>query len=192
MDHYVPKRRIPVTLWSRELQGVAAQVFLDLDARGAHHPTLLDMLNHSTPFLPVVVGEDGRVHLFRRQHLARVTPGRQAIPSDLYSRGFEEWREERAEVSLADGTRLSGRVWMPLERETQRISDFLNALGSRFFVLITPSGTHFVNAASVVHVELDEGAGAPLGERASQSETRAEGTRDGDGTRPTVADTRPR
>jgi hypothetical protein len=30
-------------------------------------------------------------------------------------------------------------------------------------VLITPAGTHFVNASAVVQVELDEGAGAPLG-----------------------------
>ena len=66
-------------------------------------------------------------------------------------------------LALADGTRLAGRVWMPLERQSQRLSDFLNQLGSRFFVLITPAGTHFVNASAVVQVELDEGAGAPLG-----------------------------
>jgi hypothetical protein len=163
MDHYIPKRRVPVTLWTRELDGVAAHVFLDLDARGERHPTLLDMLNQSHPFLPVVVGDEGRVHLFRRTHLVRVTPGRQALASDLYARGFREWREERVELALADGTRLAGRVWMPLERQSQRLSDFLNQLGSRFFVLITPAGTHFVNASAVVQVELDEGAGAPLG-----------------------------
>src|SRR5262245_45037928 len=43
MDHYIPKRRIPVTLWMGELQGVAGQLFLDLDAEGGHHPTLVGM-----------------------------------------------------------------------------------------------------------------------------------------------------
>jgi hypothetical protein len=158
MDHHVPKRRIAVTLWSHDRQGMAAHVFLDLDARGEHHPTVLDMLNQSTPFLPVVVGDEGRVHLVRRQHLVRVTSGRDAIASDLYARGFREWREERVEVLLSEGTRLAGRVWMPIERDTQRLSDFLNVLGSQFFVLITPTGTHLVNASAVSRIELDEAA----------------------------------
>ncbi len=41
MDHYIPKRRVPVTLWSRDLQGVAGALFLDLDATGVRHQTLL-------------------------------------------------------------------------------------------------------------------------------------------------------
>ena len=162
MDHYVPKRRIPATLWTGDRRDVAGWLFLDFDARGAQHPTLLDTLNLSTTFLPVVVGEEGRVHLFRRDQLLRVTPSRHVTSSDLFARGFQEWREERADVTLVDGTRLTGRVWMPLERESQRLSDFLNLLGARFFVLITPNGTQFVNAAAVAEVGLDESAGAPL------------------------------
>ncbi len=162
MDHYVPKRRIAVTLWTSDSQGVPGHLFLDLDARGSQHPTLLDMLNLSTPFLPVIVGDEGRVHLFRRERLTRVTPARQTLQSDLYARGFQEWREEFADVSLAEGTRLQGRIWIPLERPTERLSDFLNRMNGRFFVIVTPSGTTFVNAAAVASVELNEGAGAPL------------------------------
>ena len=162
MDHYVPKRRIPATLWTGDRRDVAGWLFLDLDAPGGQNPTLLDALNLSAPFLPVVVGDEGRVHLFRRDQLLRVTPSRHVMPSDLYARGFQEWREERADVMLVDGTHLSGRVWMPLERASQRLSDFLNHLGTRFFVLITPNGTQFVNAIAVAEVGLDEGAGAPL------------------------------
>jgi hypothetical protein len=162
MDHYVPKRRIAVTLWTGDQQGVAGQLFLDLDAHGSHHPTLLDMLNLSTPFLPVVVGDEGRIHLYRRDRLTRVTPSRQSIPSDLYARGFHEWRDERADLTLVDGTRMTGKVWIPLERSTERLSDFLNRSNGRFFVIVTASGTQFVNASAVTAVELDEGAGAPL------------------------------
>jgi hypothetical protein len=60
MDHYIPKRRIPVTLWSSDLPGVAGSIFIDLDAAGNQHQTLLEKLNESARFLPVAVGpEDG-------------------------------------------------------------------------------------------------------------------------------------
>ena len=63
---------------------------------------------------------------------------------------------------MADGAALSGRIWMPLQRESQRISDFLNQAGGEFFALITPIATHLVNSVSVVDVKLSESAGAPL------------------------------
>ena len=162
MDHYIPKRRIPVTLWSDDLDGVAGQIFLDLDSSGNRHQTILEKLNESARFLPVAMGEEGRIHLFNRARLTRVVPAKHVLHSDVFTRGFEPWREERAELVLTDGAHLSGRVWMPLERETQRLSDFMNQTGAGFFVLITLTGLHLVSAASVVEMELSESAGAPL------------------------------
>lgn len=162
MDYYIPKRRIPVTLWSSELQGASGQIFLDLDSTGNRHQTILEKLNESSPFLPVAMGDDGRIHLFNRRRLSRIVPGRQVLQSDVFARGFEPWREERADLVLTDGAHLSGRVWMPLERETQRLSDFLNQCASGFFVLITHSGLHLINTATVVELALAESAGAPL------------------------------
>jgi hypothetical protein len=162
MDHYIPKRRIPVTLWSDQLPGVSGTMFLDLDASGSRHQTILERLNQSSPFLPLGIGDEGRVHLVQRQRLTRVSPARQVLHSDVYTRGFQPWREERAQVVLCDGARLAGRVWMPLARETQRLSDYLNAIGPSFFVMITGSGLHLVHAAAVVDVELEESLGAPL------------------------------
>ena len=65
MDHYIPKRRIPVTLWSDQLQGVPGRVFLDLDPLGSKHQTILERLNESSLFLPVGMGDEGRI-LFRK------------------------------------------------------------------------------------------------------------------------------
>lgn len=162
MDHYIPKRRIPVTIWSGDRQGIPGYVFLDLDAASHQHQTILQKLNESAPFLPVAVGEDGRSHLFNKRRLTRVTAGRQVIQSDIFSRGFLPWREEETEIVLMDGTQLSGKVWMPLQRETQRVSDYLNQIGDGFFVLLSSSGVHLVNAAAVSEVALSESAGAPL------------------------------
>ena len=162
MDHYIPKRRIPVTLWSGHLTGLQGWVFLDLDAAGNRHQTVLGKLNESSGFLPVAVGEEGRIHLVNKARLSRLTTGRNVIQSDVFSRGFQPWREEEAEVALDDGTLIAGRIWMPLQRETQRLSDFMNQRQGDFIVLVTPISVHLINSDSVVALQLRESAGAPL------------------------------
>jgi hypothetical protein len=162
MDHYIPKRRIPVTLWSSDLAGLQGWIFLDLDAAGNRHQTLLEKLNEASRFLPVAVGDEGRIQLVNKERVSRLTTGRQVIQSDVFARGFQPWREEEAEVALADGTQLAGRIWMPLQRESQRISDFMNQRGDEFFALIRPVSVHLVNTGAVVCIKLSESAGAPL------------------------------
>jgi hypothetical protein len=162
MDHYIPKRRVPVTLWSRDLQGVSASLFLDLDASGARHQTIVEKLNESSPFLPAAVGEEGRIHLFNKSRIARVTPGRLVLQSDVFARGFQPWREEEAEVVLADGLSLQGKVWMPLQRESQRLSDYMNQQVAGFFVVLTAVGPHLVHPSGVVELRLSESAGASV------------------------------
>jgi len=162
MDHYIPKRRIPVTLWSDDLQGLQGWVFLDLDAAGNRHQTVLEKLNETSRFLPVAIGDDGRIQLVNKHRVSRVTTGRQVIQSDVFARGFQPWREEGAEVAIDDGTTLVGRIWMPLQRESQRISDFMNQRGWEYFALITPIAVHLINTGAVVGIQLSESAGAPL------------------------------
>ena len=164
MDHYIPKRRVPVTLWSDSVQAVQGQLFLDLDATRKRHQTILERLNESTVFLPLAVGEEGRTCLFNKSAVVRVTVGRHVIQSDVYARGFQPWREEEADVQFSDGTSLSGKIWMPLERESQRLSDFMNRQGAGFFVLTTQTGLHLVNATAVARITLSESSGAPLGD----------------------------
>ncbi len=162
VDHYVPKRRIQVVLWSDEFKGWPGQIFLDLDGSGHRHQSILEKLNERCRFLPVAVGEAGQIHLVNKAKLSRVTPGPTVISTDVLARGFGEVREELAEIKLEDQVTLQGRLWMPLQRETQRVSDFLNMQGSNFFALLTPTNIHLVNAASVLVVKLAEWAGAPL------------------------------
>jgi hypothetical protein len=162
MDHYIPKRRVSVTLWSRDLQGVVGSLFLDLDASGVRHQTILEKLNESSPFLPVAVGEEGRIHLFNKSRLVRVTPGRLVLQTDVFTRGFQPWREEETEVVLADGLTLQGKVWMPLQRESQRLSDFMNQQVGGFFVVLTSVGPHLVHPTGVVGLRLSESAGVSV------------------------------
>ena len=162
MNPYIPKRRVPVTLATRDRAEARGDVFLDLDPTGVQHQTILAKLNDTMRFLPVAVGPEGLIQLYHKSKLARVTAGPEVLPSDVFNRGFLPWREEEAEVWLSDGTSSTGRVWMPLERPTQRISDFLNRRGSEFFVLLTSRDVQLVNSEAVVRVDLTESAGAPL------------------------------
>lgn len=175
MDLYVPKRRVSVVLWSDELHGFNGQIFLDMDHAGKRHQTILERLNERSRFLPVAVGEAGQIHLVNKEKLTRVAPGPRVISTDILSRGFGPARDELAEVRLVDGVALHGRLWMPLQRETQRVSDFLNMQGSSFFALLTPTTIHLVNAAAVMLVKLAECAGAPLGEADGEVEWRPAG-----------------
>ena len=161
MDHYIPKRRVPVTLWSTGLEAVAAQLFLDLDPATRCHQTILAKLDESSPFLPAAVGEEGRIHLFNKRRILRMTPGRGAILADVFSRGFHPWREEQAELTLLEGTTLSGKVWMPMARESQRLSDYMNQL-SGFLVLLTTVGPHLVHPRGIAELRLAERAAEPI------------------------------
>lgn len=168
MDHYLPKRRVSVTLWSHDLRGVEGQVFLDLDPAGNQHQTVWARLNESSRFLPVAVGPQGRIELHNKARLIRVTADSSVLQSDVFTRGFAPWREEEAEVWLSDSTAVSGRVWMPMERPTQRISDFMNQRNWEFFVLLVGREVQLVNSAAVVRMDLTECAGAPLVSRDSR------------------------
>ena len=161
MDHYIPKRRIPVTLWSSDLPGLPGSIFLDLDAAGNQHQTLIEKLNESARFLPVAVGPEGRIHLVHKRRVTRVTAGRHVVQTDVFARGFRPWREEPVEILLSDATTISGRMWMPLERASQRISDFMNE-GAEFVAVLTPIAVHLVNTAAIVSLQVEEVAGAPL------------------------------
>ena len=163
MDHYIPKRRVPVALWSNDRQRAEGHVFLDLDPAGKGHQTILAKLNEASRFLPVAIGPQGLIQLYNKSSLVRVTAGTDVLQSDVFNRGFLPWREEEAEVWLSDGTSVSGRVWMPLERPTQRISDFMNQRGWEFFVLHTSRDVQLVSSAAVERMALSETAGAPLG-----------------------------
>ena len=156
MDHYIPKRRIAVSLWLAGSCELEASLYLDLDPSGTRHQTILTKLNENSRFLPVATGEEGRTQLVLKSRLVRVTAGPQVLSADVYTRGFQPWREESAEVWLEGGERIEGRVWTPLERPLQRLSDFMNHLGRGFFVMLTPAGVRLINSEGVQRMALAE------------------------------------
>jgi len=161
MDHYIPKRRLPICYWSADTGASEGRIFLDLDPAGSRHQTILAKLNSPSRFVAVATGPDGRIELINRSRLLRIVPGPDVLQSDVFTRGFAPSREEDAEVWLTDGSSVTGRVWMPLERPSQRISDFMNQRGREFFVLLQGREIHLVNAGAVARMAIAESAGAP-------------------------------
>ena len=96
MDHYIPKRRVPISLWSADIGAAEGQIFLDLDPSGSRHQTILAKLNSPSRFLPVATGPDGRIELVNRVRLLRLVPGPDVLQSDVFTRGFTPSREEDA------------------------------------------------------------------------------------------------
>ena len=84
------------------------------------------------------------------------------LASDLYTRGFQPSREENAQVWFNDGSNVTGRIWMPLERPTQRVSDYMNSRGWEYFVLLAGGAVQLVNATLVARMQLTESAEAPF------------------------------
>lgn len=162
MDRYIPKRRVPVRLWTNDVRGVEGRIFLDLDPAGSSHQTILAKLNEPSRFLPVATGPEGFIQLFHKSRLVRMVPGAGVLQADVFARGFQPCREEEAEVWLSDGTSVSGRVWMPLERPSQRVSDYMNQRGAEFFVLVSGGDVQLVSTGAVTRMALAESAGAPL------------------------------
>lgn len=169
MDHHIPKRRVPVTYWCSERGEAHGQIFLDLDPTGGRHRTVLAWLNSPSRFIPVVTGPDGRIELVDRSRWRRLVPGPEVSQSDVFAYGVSPWREEDAEVWLTDGSSMVGRIRMPLERPTQRLSDFLNRLGSDWFVLRQGPVTHLVNGAAVTRVVPMPADAAPRTSRGSRT-----------------------
>ena len=169
MDHHIPKRRVPITFWCADRGEAHGQIFLDLDPTGGRHRTVLAWLNSPSRFIPVAMDPDGRIELVLRSRWLRLVPGPDVAQSDVFAHGMAPWREEDAEVWLTDGSSMVGRVRMPLERPTQRLSDFLNRLGSDWFVLRQGPVTQLVNGAAVVRVAPIPADVAPRTSRGSRT-----------------------
>lgn len=168
MDHRIPKRRVPVSFWCTDRGAAEGRILLDLDPTGRRHPTILSRLNSPSRFIPVETGPDGRVELCNRSRWLRLVPGPDVPADDVFAPGRGPSREEETDVWLTDGSRLSGRIWMPLERPTQRLSDFVNQRPDAFIVLRRDREVQLLNVAAVARMGWAGGGDAPRTSRGSR------------------------
>jgi len=111
--------------------------------------TPLDMLNRPEGFFPFRPKSDGAAILLVTKARTVTLAIPRATASEDPAR-MSAARTGRLEVTLADGSHLSGWVTIELPEHHSRLLDYLNATGEPFFAVSTADEIHLVNRAHVL------------------------------------------
>ncbi len=116
--------------------------------------TPLDMLNRAEGFFPFrpkndgAGGPGGAILLVTKARTVTLTIPRTTASEDPAR--MSAARTGRLEVTLADGSHLSGWVTIELPEHHSRLLDYLNATSEPFFAVSTTDEIHLVNRAQVL------------------------------------------
>ncbi len=116
--------------------------------------TPLDMLNRPEGFFPFrpkndgAGGSGGAILLVTKARTVTLTIPRTTASEDPAR--MSAARTGRLEVTLADGSHLSGWVTIELPEHHSRLLDYLNATSEPFFAVSTTDEIHLVNRAQVL------------------------------------------
>jgi hypothetical protein len=151
----IPSVAIPATLL--QTSGGKRDGEIYVMARVPQHAgseTPLDLLNRSEGFFPFrPKGDDGGVLLVAKARTVMVSVPR-TEPEDTDRQSAA--KQASFEVTLADGSKLSGWATLELPAHHSRLLDFLNASTEPFFAMTTADRTHIVNRAHVLYVRPED------------------------------------
>jgi hypothetical protein len=120
--------------------------------------TALDLLNRPDaffPFRPKKDGAGGGVLLVAKARTVMVSVPRTEPPPEDSDR-LSAAKQASLEVTLADGSKLSGWATLELPEYHSRLLDYLNASRDEFFELATADHMHIVNRAHVLYVRPED------------------------------------
>ncbi len=123
-DLRVPKRAVPVEVVLPG--GEARQVSIYLSEGAASHPgpeRVSDLLNGSAAFIPALEPATGTMTFLQR---ASIAVARVAAAEEPADDSYTIPTEHEVEVTLADGSRLTGLVAYVAPEARSRLVDFLN------------------------------------------------------------------
>ena len=120
----------------------------------AGHETPLDMLNRPDAFFPFRPKEDGTGVLLVAK--ARTVTLTVAQPKVEDTARLSAAKKAMFEVTLADGSTLTGWATLELPEHHSRLLDYLNAVAQPFFALTTPSELLLVNRAHVLYARPED------------------------------------
>ena len=120
----------------------------------AGHETPLDMLNRPEGFFPFrPQGNGGGVLLVAKARTVTLSVPR-TEPDDATR--LSAAKQASLEVTLADGSKLSGRATLELPQHHSRLLDYLNASPEPFFAIATADEVHLVNRAHVLYARPED------------------------------------
>jgi hypothetical protein len=110
--------------------------------------TPLDMLNRADAFFPFRSRKNGEgVLLVAKARTVSLTVPRR---DDLDSARLSAAKQVSLELTLADGSTLSGWATLELPVYHSRLLDYLNAAAEPFFAITAADAVHLVNRAHVL------------------------------------------
>ena len=120
----------------------------------AGHETPLDMLNRPEGFFPFrPQGNGGAVLLVAKARTVTLSVPR-TEPDDATR--LSAAKQASLEVTLADGSKLSGWATLELPQHHSRLLDYLNASPEPFFAIATADEVHLVNRAHVLYARPED------------------------------------
>ena len=120
----------------------------------AGRETPLDMLNRPEGFFPFrPQGNGGGVLLVAKARTVTLSVPR-TEPEDATR--LSAAKQASLEVTLADGSKLSGRATLELPQHHSRLLDYLNASPEPFFAIATADEVHLVNRAHVLYARPED------------------------------------
>ena len=150
-DLRVPKRAVlvEVVLPGGDARGVS--IFLGEGAASHEGPERLsDLLNGNSPFIPA---QDAGSGLMTFLHRASIALARVAAAEEPADASFTIPTEHEVEITLVDGSCVTGLVAYVAPESRERLIDFLNR-PEPFFRLLERDGVALVGRAHVARVAL--------------------------------------
>jgi len=116
--------------------------------------TPLDMLNRPEAFFPFRPKKGNeRVLLVAKARTVTLSVPR---PQGEDSVRLSAAKKATMEITLADGSTLSGWATLELPQHHSRVLDYLNAVAGPFFAIATGDGMHLVNRAHVLYARPED------------------------------------
>jgi len=146
----IPRVAIPATLLQTAGAKREGEIYvMERVPQHAGPETPLDMLNRGEGFFPFrPKGDQGAILLVTKARTVTLTVPRTTAPEDPAR--LSAARTGRLELTLADGSRLSGWATIELPEHHSRLLDYLNASAEPFFAISTGEEIHLVNRAHVL------------------------------------------
>jgi hypothetical protein len=149
----MPRVAIPATLLQTGGGKREGEVYvMERVPQHAGRETALDMLNRPEGFFPFRPKSDNGVLLVAKARTVTLTVPRVPEDSDRLSAA----KQANLEVTLADGSKISGSATMELPQHHSRVLDYLNASVEPFFAVLTGSEVHLVNRAHVLYARPED------------------------------------
>jgi hypothetical protein len=151
----LPSVAIPATLLQTSGGKREGEIFtMQRVPQHAGPETALDLLNRPEAFFPFRPTKDGSGVLLvaKARTVMLSVPRTQPEDPDRLSAA----KQTSLEVTLADGSKLSGWATLELPEYHSRLLDYLNASRDEFFALATADQLHIVNRTHVLYVRPED------------------------------------